>query len=114
VVYGVAFSSNNVQRKVLYANVCYRTAKWSFPTGAPEGTRHAFPMTSTVSFVPIDQTAVYTQKPHPPLAIPLSENIFYPFVTSGAEGAVAPAGGGALAVGLAAAVAVGLLWMGSM
>ncbi len=42
-------------------------------------------MTSTVSYVPIYQTKVTgILKPSPPLLIPLSEDIFYPFVTAGA------------------------------
>jgi tectonic-1/3 len=62
-------------------------------------------MTSTVSFVPLPQQAQQVTKPHPPLAIPLSEEIFYPFVTSGATRAAAPAAIG----GLAALVALALL-----
>ncbi len=43
-------------------------------------------MTSTVTFISKEQQMdTNTQKPAPPLLAPLPEDIFYPFVTSGAE-----------------------------
>ena len=102
---GLAFAANNAQQKVLYVNVCYRTATWSFPTTADPSQPQRFFMTSTVSVVPLDQSPYGVKKPAPPLATPLPEEIFYPFVTSGSKRVVSSLGLGALAM-LAAIVSI--------
>lgn len=95
---GLAFAANNAQKMVLYVNVCYRTATWTFPALADPYSSQRFWMTSTVSFIPLDQTPTYLQQPAPPLATPLPEEIFYPFVTSTANRVVASLGLTALVV----------------
>lgn len=66
-----------------------------------------FYMTSTVTYVALPQTEVTgTRKPAPPLATPLSPNIFYPFVTSAATGLVTPSAVGLLGASLVAVVAL--------
>ncbi len=45
-----------------------------------------FPMTSTVTFISKEQEMeTDVQKPYPPLLAPLPEDIFYPFITTGAS-----------------------------
>ncbi|KAL6760283.1 hypothetical protein V8C86DRAFT_2556402 [Haematococcus lacustris] len=94
---GVAFSSNNLQNKLLFANLCFRTATWAFPSGRPVNQTYQFLMTSTVSFI-AKQQAKQTglKRPAPPLLVPLSRDIFYPFVTS-----AAPSRAASLAVSIA-------------
>lgn len=69
-------------------------------------------MTSTVTFISKEQKKkTNVKKPAPPLLIPLPEDIFYPFVTSGAERAGGGPGTVLLAVlcSLLAMVAAALL-----
>jgi len=92
VLYGVAFAANNLQKKVLYVNICYRKGTWAFPLDKDLSAQHRFYMTSSVSFIPLPQKPYNDIKPAPPLVVPLPEDIFYPFVTSGAQ-MPAPCGG---------------------
>lgn len=72
-----------------------------------------FYLTSTVSFIQKEQIKdENTRKPTPPLIAPISQDIFYPFLTSGATAAHVGAGaGGVLALLLAAALALFLQHM---
>lgn len=60
-----------------------------------------FFMTSNVTFIARDQKALSRQKPSPPLVIPLPEDIFYPFTTSGSHQVTASASTMLLAVCMA-------------
>jgi hypothetical protein len=80
----VAYSSNNLQSKILYASACFTTGtwKWTEPTASATLTQ-AFPLTFSASFVPKTPSGrVSAQKPMPPLYVPISEDIWYPFVKS--------------------------------
>ncbi|GAX86416.1 hypothetical protein CEUSTIGMA_g13826.t1, partial [Chlamydomonas eustigma] len=84
---GVAFAANNLQSKVLYISACYYVGTWTFPLTSNSSSARSFVLTSVVNFTALQQSATYNNlKPTPPLALPLSPQIFYPFVTS----AVAP------------------------
>lgn len=84
IVTGVAFASDNVQKKVLYVQLCLTTGSWSFgargdPTGA-----WAFPLKFTVRFSALDQgRPAAALRPAPPLAAPLPPDLFYPFLAEG-------------------------------
>ncbi|KAF5835100.1 hypothetical protein DUNSADRAFT_7906 [Dunaliella salina] len=85
VLTGVAFASNNLQRKVLYVHLCFRTDTWTFPATKSASEPHRFYLTSTATFVPKDQEKrTNVKKPSPPLRTNVPEDIFYPFVTSSA------------------------------
>ncbi|GIL73092.1 hypothetical protein Vretimale_4708 [Volvox reticuliferus] len=82
IVTGVAFSSNNLQQKVLYAKLCFTTGVWDIPDQLPETTPNRFFLKFNVSFIRLPQQAVSVKKPAPPLVVPLPADIFYPFVIS--------------------------------
>jgi len=85
VLTGVAFASNNLQRKVLYVHLCFRTDTWTFPVTKSASEPHRFYLTSTATFVSKDQEKrTNVKKPSPPLRTNVPEDIFYPFVTSSA------------------------------
>eukprot|EP00775_Hariotina_reticulata_P009895 gene9895-10052_t len=102
---GVAYATNNLQSKVLYAQLCFQFASWSF-NAALSATQQSFPMTFTVKFIPKrQQTPTVALKPAPPLLAPLPPDLFYPFLTSNAAAIGAGAAFGwqqmmALGVGL--------------
>ncbi|GLI69062.1 hypothetical protein VaNZ11_013605 [Volvox africanus] len=82
IVTGVAFSSNNLQQKVLYAKLCFTTGVWDIPDKASETTPNRFFLKFNVSFIRLPQQAVSVKKPAPPLVVPLPADVFYPFVVS--------------------------------
>lgn len=81
---GVAYATNNLQSKVLYAQLCFQFASWSF-NPASAASQQSFPMTFSVKFIPKRQpAAAVALKPAPPLLAPLPPDLFYPFLTSDA------------------------------
>eukprot|EP00798_Chlamydomonas_sp_ICE-L_P007681 gene7681-841_t len=98
---GVAFSNTNLQHKVLFVNLCFRTGVWTFPGDKEPVDTHKFEMTSTVRFIPLAQDSEHRTKPAPPLRINLDADIFYPFVTSHATALSAGTAGLALTLALA-------------
>ena len=73
VLTGVAFAANNVQRKVLFVNICLRTSTWTFPANTALTTDVRFPLASRVTFVALDQEPEGRKKRAPPLVVPLPE-----------------------------------------
>ncbi|KAG2442590.1 hypothetical protein HXX76_002675 [Chlamydomonas incerta] len=107
VVTGVAFASNNLQQKVLYANLCFKTGVWDFPEYLPGNTSRRFYLDFSASFIRLPQQSEEVTKPAPPLVVPLPADIFYPFVvTDGAATGARPAVWG---VFMAVAAALALL-----
>ena len=79
----VAYSSNNLQSKVLYASACFTTGTWKWADPTDTTIAQAFPVTFSASFVPKTPTGrVSAEKPMPPLYVPISQDIWYPFVKS--------------------------------
>ncbi|GFR41010.1 hypothetical protein Agub_g1677, partial [Astrephomene gubernaculifera] len=104
IVTGVAFSSNNLQQKVLYANLCFKTGVWDFPENVPSSSAQRFYLQFNVSFIRLPQQAVEVKKPAPPLVVPLPADIFYPFVAS--ESAENAARASPFLLGLIALIAI--------
>lgn len=78
---GVAYSSANLQTKVLYASVCFKYGNFTWDDPNDLTTPQNFPLTFGAAFVPKAPVGkVLAQKPEPPLFEPLPEDIFYPFV----------------------------------
>ncbi|PNW85332.1 hypothetical protein CHLRE_03g181450v5 [Chlamydomonas reinhardtii] len=110
IVTGVAFASNNLQQKVLYANLCFKTGVWDFPEYLPGNTSRRFYLDFSTSFIRLPQQSEEVTKPAPPLVVPLPADIFYPFVvTDGAAVDTRPAVWGMLTAAAAALTLLQLL-----
>ncbi|MEW5320407.1 MAG: hypothetical protein WDW38_011482 [Sanguina aurantia] len=90
VLTGVAFAANNLQSKVLFVNLCFRSGTWAMSDMTAPGTAQRFYLTFAAHFLPLRQAETYVMKPAPPLLIPLSKDILYPFLTSAASTNSAP------------------------
>lgn len=80
---GVTYATNNLQSKILRAQVCFSYSTWEFDLSADATVPQSFRMQFTASFVAQAQPAPTTVvKPTPPLAAPLPPDLFYPFLPS--------------------------------
>jgi hypothetical protein len=81
---GLSFANAEVQSKILFAQLCFTYDTWVFVRGGP--TMQQYPLTFTAEFVPKQQEGpVEVLKPAPPLSVPIPPDLFYPFLTSGAN-----------------------------
>lgn len=82
-VTGQAYSSANLQSKILYASVCYTYGTWKWENPTDIATVQRFPLTFKAEFIPKAASGVAgASKPQPPLFVPVSPDIWYPFVKS--------------------------------
>jgi tectonic-1/3 len=83
-VTGVAFSTSNLQRKVVYAQLCPLLGSWAFDAraaGGGAGAAQAFGMRFGARFAALDQgKPAAALRPAPPLVVPLPPDLFYPFL----------------------------------
>lgn len=70
--------------QVLYARLCFKTGTWNYREDGPAVQN--FYLTFNTTFKPLPQEALETSRPAPPLVVPLPADLFYPFVTSEAQG----------------------------
>ncbi|KAG2499935.1 hypothetical protein HYH03_002222 [Edaphochlamys debaryana] len=109
VVTGVAFSSNNLQQKVLYAQLCFKTGVWEYSSTLMSQSSMRFYLNFTASFIRIPQQAETTKKPAPPLVVPLPYNIFYPFLAMDSAGSAVAPSVWALVLALVASLGLALM-----
>ena len=83
-VTGAAASAANLQRKVLFAQLCPTLGSWAYDARAAAvagAAAQAFPLRFAARFAAIDQGAPAARlRPAPPLAVPLPPDLFYPFL----------------------------------